>query len=129
MPQPTEEQLRALERFRSGRPLKINAFAGAGKTTTLQILASSRTTRGTYLAFNRSIANEAAQRFPPTVDCRTTHSLAWQAVQSAHRFSTGKMKDRCTPISWRKSLPSTITFSVETYAFDRCTKPICSCAH
>jgi hypothetical protein len=94
MPQPTEEQARALERFRSGRPLKINAFAGAGKTTTLQILAGSRSTRGTYLAFNRSIASEAAQKFPRTVDCRTTHSLAWQAVQSAHRFSSGKMNGK-----------------------------------
>jgi UvrD-like helicase family protein len=94
MPQPTEEQARALDRFRSGRPLKINAFAGAGKTTTLQLLAESRTTRGTYLAFNRSIANEATHKFPRTVDCRTTHSLAWQAVQSAHRFSTGKMNGK-----------------------------------
>jgi hypothetical protein len=35
MGQHTEEQLIALEMFCTGRPLKITAFAGAGKTTTL----------------------------------------------------------------------------------------------
>jgi hypothetical protein len=111
MPQPTEEQVRALGRFRSGRPLKINAFAGAGKTTTLQMLAESRSTRGTYLAFNRSIANEAKQRFPGTVDCRTTHSLAWQAVQSAHRFSSGKMNGKL----YAKQLAEELGFEDRTF--------------
>src|SRR5262249_49130550 len=94
MIRPTEEQSLALERFRTGRPLKIVAFAGAGKTSTLQILANSRATRGVYLAFNKSVAAEAAQRFPTTVDCRTIHSIAWRAVQSSHRFSTGKLTNR-----------------------------------
>jgi UvrD-like helicase family protein len=111
MPQPTEEQVRALGRFRSGRPLKINAFAGAGKTTTLKLLAESRSTRGTYLAFNRSIANEAAEKFPRTVDCRTTHSLAWQAVQSTHRFSTGKMNGKL----YANQLAETLELKDETF--------------
>jgi hypothetical protein len=94
MQRPTEEQSHALQRFGTGRPLKINAFAGAGKTTTLQLLAGSRNGRGAYLAFNKSIAREAGEKFPRTTDCRTTHSIAWRSVQSAHGFSTGKMKDR-----------------------------------
>jgi hypothetical protein len=94
MPKPTDEQLEALEHFKSERPLKITAFAGAGKTTTLELLARSRPARGAYLAFNKSIAQEASQRFPRTTDCRTTHSMAWQAVKAAHRFSSGKMNDR-----------------------------------
>ena len=93
MPKPTQEQLEALELFKSQRPLKITAFAGAGKTTTLELLARSRNTRGAYLAFNRSIAKEATTRFPQTTDCRTTHSMAWQEVKGAYRFSTGKMSD------------------------------------
>jgi hypothetical protein len=111
MPQPTKEQVRALERFRSGRPLKINAFAGAGKTTTLQFLADSRTARGTYLAFNRSIADEASHKFPRTVDCRTTHSLARRAVQSAHRFSSGKMTDKL----YANQLAETLGFKDRTF--------------
>lgn len=97
MHRPTEEQAVALEYFRTGRPLKITAFAGAGKTSTLELLARSRSSRGAYLAFNKSIATEAGNRFPNTVDCRTTHSMAWSAVQSAHRFSSGKMKDSIFP--------------------------------
>src|SRR5215472_3320898 len=97
MPQPTDEQLEALEHFKSGRPLKITAFAGAGKTTTLELLARSRRARGAYLAFNKSTAEEASQRFPGTTNCRTTHSMAWQAVKAAHRFSSGKMNDQLYP--------------------------------
>jgi len=97
MPQPTDEQLEALEHFKSGRPLKITAFAGAGKTTTLQLLASSRRARGAYLAFNRSIAREASEKFARSTDCRTTHSIAWRAVKSARRFSSGKMNDPLYP--------------------------------
>lgn len=97
MHRPTDEQAVALEYFRKGQPLKISAFAGAGKTTTLELLARSRTSRGAYLAFNKSIATDASGRFPRSVDCRTTHSIAWRAVQSAHRFSTGKMKDSLFP--------------------------------
>jgi len=43
---PTEEQLLALEMFQTRRPLKITAFAGAGKTTTLPLLAESRRSPG-----------------------------------------------------------------------------------
>jgi hypothetical protein len=93
----TDEQLVALERFRTRRPLKIAAFAGAGKTSTLQALAQSRTTSGIYLAFNRAIAAEAKGKFPKTVDCRTTHSIAMRAVQPTHRFSTGKMTGNLYP--------------------------------
>jgi hypothetical protein len=49
MYRPTDEQALALEYFRKGQPLKITAFAGAGKTTTLELLARSRTSRGAYL--------------------------------------------------------------------------------
>jgi hypothetical protein len=36
------EQLEALEHFKAERPQKITAFAGAGKTTNLELLARSR---------------------------------------------------------------------------------------
>lgn len=86
---PTAEQLEALAKFRTGRPLKVTAFAGAGKTTTLKLLAGSRPDRGIYLAFNKAIQLEAAEKFPDNVACSTTHSLAWQSI--APRFSSGQM--------------------------------------
>jgi UvrD/REP helicase N-terminal domain/UvrD-like helicase C-terminal domain len=112
MTQPTEEQLVARDRFLTGRPIKITAFAGAGKTTTLELLASSRTSRGAYVAFNKSIAAEAKKKFPNTVDCRTTHSIAWHAVQSADRLSSGKMNTNLYP----KQLADTLSFRDRVFA-------------
>ena|ERR1700730_9625263 len=109
---PTEEQLVARDKFLTGRPLKITAFAGAGKTTTLTLLAQSRRTRGAYLAFNKSIADETKTKFPQTVDCRTTHSIAWHAVKSSHRFSTGKMKETLHA----KQLADTMNFPDRVFA-------------
>ena len=66
--------------------LRIEAFAGAGKTSTLAAIATALAFEtdgaysGTYLAFNRSIANDAQGAFPPTVDARTVHSLAYRAM-------------------------------------------------
>lgn len=94
--QATAEQLEAIEKFRTGRPLKINAFAGAGKTTTLRLLADSRSTRGLYIAFNKAIADEARQKFPQRVECRTTHSIAFREVMPRYR-STAKMTQATSP--------------------------------
>jgi hypothetical protein len=88
---PTEEQAAAVSAFMTGGSLKISAFAGAGKTSTLQLMANERQGRGLYLAFNKKIADEARGKFPGDVDCRTTHSLASRAVMSRHGYSQSKM--------------------------------------
>ena len=85
---PTEEQQIAIDRFQNERPLKIAAFAGAGKTSTLILLAKTRQSRGLYLAFNKAIAEEAAGKFPKTVDCRTTHSVAFRSVAPGFKSSS-----------------------------------------
>ena len=59
--------------------LKIEACAGAGKTSTLTMMAEANTSPSLYLAFNKVTANEAAEKFPKHVTCRTTHSLAYSA--------------------------------------------------
>jgi hypothetical protein len=64
--------------------LKIAAFAGTGKTSTLTLMARSRRSSGLYLAFNKAIQIEAKEKFPRTVDCRTTHSLAYRSVASSY---------------------------------------------
>ena len=68
----TEEQEKAVELFKTSSSLKISAFAGTGKTTTLTALGKSTSKSGLYLAFNKSIATDAKKKFPRTVDCRTT---------------------------------------------------------
>ncbi len=78
---PTAEQAAIVAAVASGQPLRVLALAGTGKTTTLQL--ASRALGGhrvLYLAFNRSVADEARARFPRHVDARTAHSLAFAAV-------------------------------------------------
>lgn len=64
-----------------GKITRINAFAGTGKTSTLVKLAESYPEyRFLYLAFNRSIAQEAQRRFPSNTTSMTTHKLAYSHV-------------------------------------------------
>lgn len=88
---PTSEQRRAIDLFKTGGSLKVNAYAGTGKTSTLELLAHSTSRRGQYIAFNRSIVAEARERFPASVDCSTTHGLAFRSTSSAYRENADKM--------------------------------------
>ena len=68
--------------MRSGDNLKVIAFAGAGKTTTLKAVAGVMKNRGVYLAFNKSIADEAKRKLAMTrCSASTMHSLAYGAVR------------------------------------------------
>ena len=87
----TSEQAHAVDLFKTSQLLKISAFAGTGKTSTLTAVAKSTSRRGLYLAFNKSIAEEARAKFPNSVDCRTTHSLALRTVPDAFRGNTSKL--------------------------------------
>ena len=80
MSDPTEEQLNALNMAMDHKSFKVVAYAGAGKTTTLKLIGERLRGRGLYLAFNKAIANDARQKFPGHVDCRTFHSLAYRHV-------------------------------------------------
>jgi len=73
--QPSPEQ-RALVDARRADPagsLRVLAFAGAGKTTALRLLADP--SPALYLAHNKSAQLQAQARFPAHVACRTVHSL------------------------------------------------------
>lgn len=87
----TSEQAHALDLFKTTQSLKISAFAGTGKTSTLTALAKSTSKSGLYLAFNKSIADDARAKFPKSVDSRTTHSLALRAVPDTFRGNTSKL--------------------------------------
>lgn len=55
--------------------------AGTGKTTTLVKYAEQRPhLRFLYVAFNKSVANEAQRRFPSNVISKTVHSLAFADI-------------------------------------------------
>lgn len=56
----------------------IKSFAGTGKTQTLVELAKINCDKKIlYVAFNKSIENEAINRFPKNVTVSTAHSLAY----------------------------------------------------
>jgi len=87
----TDEQANAVDLFKTSQSLKISAFAGTGKTSTLLEVAKSTKKSGLYLAFNKKTAAEASTKFPRSVDCRTTHSLAFRAVPSIYRGNIAKL--------------------------------------
>ena len=89
---PTVEQENALLFYRTGSDLVIEAAAGSGKTSTLELLARyAPHRRGLYLAFNKAVAMEAASRFAGTgVRPMTMHALALSQVggKFRHRLDT-----------------------------------------
>ena len=110
---PTEEQERALELFLKSDGLRIDAYAGTGKTTTLQLLAASSLKGALYLAFNRSIALEAQGRFPPRVVCATSHSMAFRGVKKAYAYPEWKLTGSLSPnlIMDAFQMPESVSFA------------------
>ncbi|KAJ8250010.1 hypothetical protein COCON_G00232260 [Conger conger] len=81
-----EQQMILNHDIQPGHIVKIMAFAGTGKTSTLVLYAQRRPhLRFLYLAFNKSTANEAQLRFPGNVDSRTVHSLAFASVGKSYQ--------------------------------------------
>lgn len=90
MPRYTDEQTTVIEAAPTGASLKVAAFAGAGKTTTLLGLAerlapprgAGRRETVLYLAFNKRLKEEVEQKVRDRrlghVKVMTCHGLAWR---------------------------------------------------
>lgn len=90
----TLEQNNAIKLSSTNQYVKMIAYAGAGKTSTIVLIAEqlvSQGKRGLYLAFNKSIADEAGRKLPRAVDAKTFHSLAFQNVD---RDITRKLENK-----------------------------------
>lgn len=76
----TSEQQDVVDAVASGHPIvKVAAGAGTGKTSTLEQVCRVPAGGGqTYTQFSKAGVDDASRRFPSSVDCRTSHSLAWQ---------------------------------------------------
>ena len=98
---PSEHQLRAVALARSSnKDLKIMAYAGASKTTTLILVAEALSPKsGRYLTFSKALAEDAKKTFPSVVDCSTMHSLAFRSVRPTLSSS---------PKAWVNSIYSTL---------------------
>ena len=61
-----------------GSIIKVNAIAGSGKTHLLIAITTQIPNKNSlYICYNKSIAVESATKFPKSVSCKTTHSLAY----------------------------------------------------
>ena len=77
--------------------IAIEAFAGCGKTFILQHVAKKFPhLRMLYLAYNKSIIQEAGGKFPRNVDCKTTHSLAYGRFGAPFRHKLNKQARKIT---------------------------------
>ena len=103
----TEEQNRVFDTVLAtddnGNPLhsliKINAIAGASKTTTLVELAKRFNGTFRYLVFGNANAAEAKLKFGHNAICSTLHSLAYSAVVNPYGLKTPAVSF----ISWAKA--------------------------
>jgi superfamily I DNA/RNA helicase len=79
--------------FASKGDVKINAVAGSGKTSVLIEYAKRRggRSRMLYLAFNRSVRQEAKHRFEQegvrNIDVQTAHSLAFRHIAGPYGYT------------------------------------------
>ncbi|MFW5872211.1 MAG: UvrD-helicase domain-containing protein [bacterium] len=79
--EPTEEQREIIQSLPDYAFIKVNAFAGTGKTSTLQLLTNKYPEmKFLYLAYNKSIQLEASKKFGGNVQVKTVHSLAYKYV-------------------------------------------------
>ncbi|KAG8515948.1 F-box DNA helicase 1, partial [Galemys pyrenaicus] len=73
-----EQQLILSHKMEPLQVVKIMAFAGTGKTSTLVKYAEKWSeSRFLYVTFNKSIAKQAERVFPSNVTCKTFHSMAY----------------------------------------------------
>lgn len=83
-----------------GPRLVVKAYAGTGKTTTLVKYAHNNLdSRILYLAYNRAIRDEAREKFPANVDCKTSHQLAYATIGRGYQHKlSGNL--RLTDMKW-----------------------------
>ncbi|XP_075408541.1 F-box DNA helicase 1 isoform X1 [Tenrec ecaudatus] len=76
-----EQQLILNHKMEPLQVVKIMAFAGTGKTSTLVKYAEKWSqSKFLYVTFNKSIAKQAERVFPSNVTCKTFHSMAYGHV-------------------------------------------------
>lgn len=96
----SDEQLKIVEiskKLTKNQILKINAFAGTGKTTTLMQITNNILDRNfLYLAFNNDIVKEAKKKFKNNVIATTVNSLAYKNIVTKNSYTL--TKEDFTPI-------------------------------
>lgn len=108
---PTDEQLHIIGKSQGlSVNLMINALAGTGKTTTLQMIEASCGVRPIlFLVFNKKNAEEAEKRMQSTTTVRTFNSLGhriWGAVIGRDKLRVAPRKTQEDLVEFIKSSPA-----------------------
>ncbi|XP_063304357.1 F-box DNA helicase 1 [Pelobates fuscus] len=103
----TDEQQQIINHdIAPGQVMKIVAFAGTGKTSTLIEYAKKRPTlRFLYASFNNSIVKHAVCVFPANVTCKTFHSLAFAAIGKNYNAKKKLNSSKLTVYAVNEVLP------------------------
>ncbi len=98
-PENLTEQQSAVANCNPDGMVKVNAFAGTGKTHSLIALAHNRQhLRSIYLCFNKSAQLDASKRFP-TTRCTSIHGLAFGAQSRPMTYARPSRTADQTPFS------------------------------
>lgn len=92
---PTDEQVAAIDLYRTGQTMVIEALAGTGKTSTARLMVQAVPDRSvTYTAFNRAIVDDVRGAMPDHAQAKTVHQLAMAVTghKYRHRLGSSRMK-------------------------------------
>lgn len=99
---PTPQQSDILDASATGSDVVVEALAGTGKTSTLNLVARARRNKQmTYVAFNRSIAEEAKRKFPSNVTAKTAHGFAYAHVMNSNPELKDRLENQGRVPRWR----------------------------
>lgn len=100
----------------------IDAKAGAGKTTMLvEISKTLNPSSALYMAYNKSVATEASKKFPKSVHCCTTHSLAYKPTVIEHKLKLGTFTPRHVTEKMSYDLKEEIVYALKEFCLSSYT--------
>jgi len=91
---PTDEQQEAIDLYRKGDTMVVEALAGTGKTSTAILMCEAEPDRKvTYMAFNKAIVTDVSGDLPSNATASTVHSLAFRVTgtRMRHRLNSPRM--------------------------------------
>lgn len=107
---PSDEQLAIIKAVLSGGDVKVQAFAGTGKTTTIKLITQCVQKNGLYIAFNKEIVGQA--RALEKTEARTAHSLAYSETVKTSPAYRPKYQDR-NKLWSNKTLRKTLNVDIQ----------------
>ncbi|MFA7264757.1 MAG: UvrD-helicase domain-containing protein [Candidatus Nanopelagicales bacterium] len=101
---PTSEQCDIMDAAATGKDVVVEALAGTGKTSTLELISRENAEKSfCYIAFNKSIADEAKRRFPRNVTAATAHSFAYHHIKASRPELLDRLQSQERVPRWKQA--------------------------